>query len=246
MSFKPIKAKDQDKFQNMDDKELKFEYSVVKYQYQCARNDLWKQKTTLKRLKMVEEIRKESKPNNNFVGSDNLTKDVEQRKALNQVLVTLQQRLRNLNSELKGLVRQRNAIQDQNFKMEDQIDQIVASKIRASKNRSKSVPDGIKKSHSDPNVFLTSSLGTSPTSLGVLQPRARLGSALTANKKMQLPSIKTTIKLKMNLMALKKKAQMKIEDRKNGEDVKNDFIPFPKLSTRGSSRFNHRRGSCRI
>uniref|UniRef100_A0A7M5XAL4 Uncharacterized protein n=1 Tax=Clytia hemisphaerica TaxID=252671 RepID=A0A7M5XAL4_9CNID len=224
----------------MDDKELKFEYSVVKYQYQCARNDLWKQKNTLKRLKMVEEIRKESTSNNNFVGSYDLAKDEAQRKALNQELVTLQQRLRNLNSELKGFVRQRDAIQEQNFKMEDQIDRILSD--RALKSRSKSVPS-FKKSLSEPNVFKASSLGTSPTNLGVPQPRARLGSAVVANRKMQLPSIKTTIKLKMNLMALRKKAQMKIEARKNGEDGKNDFMPFPNLATRGSSRLNPRRGS---
>lgn len=290
-----------------NEQQLKFEYSLAKYRNECVRNELWKQRNLLKRLRQQRDgVHNNNNNNHNNrvhihhlqdgeqidyqhsnhhdtnksrsrrqqqtcerLSTERLVKkppsisyDLEHRDINNQKntgssssgnggdvddgdplrmseqstkhnlmdrvktyelraeMESLQQTLKNMIAEYHALKKQRISIQDTVFDLENKIEMQRAHFTNM--KRARSLPD-------------VSSINLkSPTSSpGVSGGGASTGSnrILSARPKRKLPSIATSLRVKMSLIALRKRAQQKIEQRKREEHV-----PFPELSRRSAAK----------
>ena len=137
---------------------------------------------------------------------------------LRSEMESLQRTLKNMMSEHNALKKQHVSIQDIVFDLESKIEIQRAHFITM--KRARSLPDVSLFNSKSP----TSSAGCSGTTIG----SNRVSSA---RPKRRLPSIATSLRVKMSLIALKKRAQQRIEQRKREEHV-----PFPELSRRSAAK----------
>lgn len=135
----------------------------------------------------------------------------------NKEMQSLQRNLKNLASEQQTLLVKRDSLRQNVLNLECEIDSIRSRWLFM--KRSRSLPDVARLSMSCPQ---------SPNRNAVSN-RNRISSALPKRK---LPSIAATLRVKIQLVALKKRAQQRIERRKQEE-----HIPFPELSRKTAAKF---------
>ena len=213
----------------LNEQQLKFEYSVARFRNECARNQLWKQRNLLKRLRQqqngfhdnkLEEVVDYSSHNENQrqtldckhqQSTDDVVDRVKVQYELRVEMESLQQTLKNMMSEYHVLQTQRDSLQGTVFDLEDKI-QMTQARF-ATLKRARSLPDV-----NMINLKSPASSGGNSSRIVSVKP-----------KRKQLLSMATSLRVKMSLIVLKKRAQQRIEQRKQEEHV-----PFPELSRRGA------------
>ena len=159
------------------ERSLKSKYSLAKYRYHAACNELWKHKEILKRLR-------ETQPDASLPAAKHQQPCITEN---DQHAVNLQGELKSKYHTLKTLLREkkciemeRRALEAGNFDMEDELE---SYRIRET---------GIRRARSMPDV----------SAIPIVSRKTN-----SCKQTEQLPSMMVTLKLKMNVMVLKKKAQ---------------------------------------